>query len=156
MLCRSFHWANSWGDSEVGKVTTILFAKPKPWAEYALVVLRLVIAGLWINSDIGRWSNVAAGRMLSNGMVRALFGVSIAPSLTLFFTILETVGALALILGLLTRLVAVWGVIEFAITSVMGVTKDFALLAGCLVLLFYGSFVLSVDGFIAKKFTRDN
>ena len=132
-------------------LTAFFFGKPKPWADYGLVVLRLAIAGLWINSVIGRWNNVAAGKALSNGMVRALFGVSMAPSLTLFFTILETLGAVALILGLLTRLAATWGIIEFAITSVMGVTKDFALLAGCLVLLFYGSFVLSVDEFIAKR-----
>ena len=134
-------------------VSAIFFGKPKPWAEYALVMLRLVIAGLWINSDISRWNNVAAGKALSNGMVRALFGISMVPSLTLLFTLLETLGAVALILGLLTRLAATWGVIEFAITSVVGVTKDFALLAGCLVLLFYGSFVLSVDGVIAKRKT---
>jgi len=137
----------------MGRVAAIFFGKPKPWAEYGLVVLRLAIAGLWINSDIGRWNNFAAGKALSNGMVRALFGISMVPSLTLLFTLLETLGAVALILGLLTRLAATWGVIEFAITSIMGVTKDFALLAGCLVLLFYGSFVLSVDGVIAKRKT---
>jgi uncharacterized membrane protein YphA (DoxX/SURF4 family) len=74
-----------------------------------------------------------------------------APSLTIFFTILETLGAIVLILGLLTRLAAVRGVIEFAITGSMGVTKDFGLFAGALVLFFYGSFLLSADGLIAKK-----
>jgi len=138
-------------DVKVVKVTAFLFAKPKPWADYALVVLRLVIAGLWINSDVPRWNAIAAGKPLSNGLVTTLFGTSMVPSLTLFFTVLETLGAIALILGLLTRLAAVWGVIEFAITGLMGVTKDFALFAAALVLLLYGSFLLSADGLIAKK-----
>jgi len=137
----------------VNRVMVFLFGKSKPWADYALVVLRLAIAGLWINSAVGRWKSIASGSTLSNGMVRALFGASMAPSLTLFFTVLETLGAVALILGLLTRLAATWGVIEFAITSVMGVTKDYALFAGALVLLFYGSSRLSVDDLVAKMKT---
>jgi uncharacterized membrane protein YphA (DoxX/SURF4 family) len=78
--------------------------------------------------------------------------------LTYAFTTLETLGAIALILGLLTRLTAVWAIIEFAITGTTGVmagnvglTKDFALLAGALVLLLNGSHALSIDGLIAKR-----
>ena len=137
----------------MGKINAILLGKAKPWAEYALVVLRLAIAGLWINSDLQRWNAIAAGKPLSNGLVHTIFGASMVPSLTIFFTVLETLGAIALILGLLTRLAALWGAIEFAITGLMGVTKDFGLFAGALVLLFYGSFMLSADGLIAKKKT---
>jgi uncharacterized membrane protein YphA (DoxX/SURF4 family) len=78
--------------------------------------------------------------------------------MTYLFTVLETLGAIALILGLLTRLTSVWPVVEFAITGTLGVMtgtsalmKDFGLLAGALVLLANGSPLLSIDGLIAKK-----
>jgi len=78
------------------------------------------------------------------------------PSLTLFFTLLETLGAIALILGVVTRLAAVWGVIEFGVISISGliggtIRSDLIFLAGSITLLLYGSFLLSVDGLIAKK-----
>jgi len=57
-----------------------------------------------------------------------------------------------LILGLFTRLVAIWLVTEFAITGAFGVLNgsipllhDYALCAGALVLLVYGIHELSVD-----------
>lgn len=78
--------------------------------------------------------------------------------LSYLFTTLETLGAIALILGLLTRLTAVWPVVEFAITGSVGLmggigalTKDYGLMAGALVLLANGSPLLSIDGLIAKK-----
>jgi len=88
--------------------------------------------------------------------VGTLFGQSMMPSLTLFFTILETLGAIAYILGFMTRLAAVWGVVEFAITGTNGLItrgflNDYALMAGSLVLLLNGSLLLSIDGLIAKK-----
>ena len=138
------------------KVTSLLFGRPKPWAEYAFVALRLAIAGLWLNAVIPRWNTVAAGKALSNNLVRTLFGASMVPSLTLFFTLLETLGAIALILGVVTRLAAMWGVIEFGVISISGliggtIRVDVTLLAGSIALLLYGSFLLSVDGLIAKK-----
>lgn len=81
--------------------------------------------------------------------------------LTYFFTILETPGAIALILGLMTRLTSVWAVVEFAITGTAGVlagngglAKDFGLCAGALVLFLNGSPALSIDGLLAKRFSR--
>ena len=78
--------------------------------------------------------------------------------LTYFFTLLETLGAIALILGFLTRLASIWATIEFAITGTAGLTmgigaimKDYGLMAGAIVLLLNGSQFLSVDGLIAKS-----
>jgi uncharacterized membrane protein YphA (DoxX/SURF4 family) len=102
-----------------------------------------------------------AGHPQANGIVRNLFGASMVVPLTYFFTALETLGAIAYILGLLTRLTSVWAVVEFAITGTTGLmagqaalTKDFGLMAGGLVLLFNGSLALSIDGLLAKKMKR--
>jgi len=139
------------------KMASFLFGRAKPWADYAFVVLRLVIGIIWINAVIPRWNTLAAGKPLANGLVSTLFGPGMVSSLTLFFTILETLGAIAFILGLLTRLAAVWGVIEFAIIATTNFISRRAidindvLMAGSLVLLLHGSFRLSLDGIIAKK-----
>ena len=125
------------------------------------MALRLAIAGFWLNSDIPRWIALAAGNPQANGLVRNLFGPSMVVLLSYLFTTLETLGAIALILGLLTRLTAVWPVVEFAITGSVGLmggigalTKDYGLMAGALVLLANGSPLLSIDGLIAKKASK--
>lgn len=128
-----------------------MFSESMKLGKYSFVAVRLAIAALWLNSDIPRWTALAVGNPQANALVRNLFGPSMVVPLTYFFTILETLGAIAFILGLLTRLTAVWGVVEFAITGSSGVIKDFALLAGSLVLLLNGSPVLSIDGLIAKR-----
>jgi len=140
------------------KLASFLFPKPTGRGQYAFVALRLAIAGFWLNSDIPRWVALAAGHPQANGLVRNLFGPSMVMPLTYLFTGLETLGAIALILGLLTRLTAVWPVVEFAITGTIGLiggigalTKDYGLMAGALVLLANGSPMLSIDGLIAKK-----
>ena len=143
----------------VSKITSFLFSESKSWGAYAFVVVRLAIGGIWINADIPRWTAVAAGKPLTNNLVGILFGTlfgpSMVPSLTLFFTILETLGAIAYILGFATRLAAVWGVVEFAITGTNGLFRgalgDYSLMAGSLVLLLNGSLLLSIDGLIAKS-----
>lgn len=140
------------------KIATFLTSEPTAWGSYAYVALRLVVAAFWINSDIPRWAAVAAGHPAANGMVRGLFGPNMVIPLTYFFTTLETLGAIALILGFATRLPAVWGIIEFAITGTSGVlagntglAKDYGLLAASLVLLANGSPKLSLDGVMAKR-----
>lgn len=140
------------------KLISFLTSEPVNWGSYAYVALRLVVAAFWINSDIPRWAALAAGHPAANGMVRNLFGTSMVLPLTYLFTAFETLGAMALILGLATRLPAIWGVIEFAITGTSGVlagnvglAKDFALLAASLVLVVNGSPRLSLDGIIAKR-----
>jgi len=135
-------------------MSSFLFGQPKPWGQYAYVVVRIVIAALWLNSDLPRWMALAAGHPQANGLVRNLFGAGMVIPLTYLFTTLETLGAIALILGLLTRLTAIWAVVEFAITGTAGITKDFALLACALVLLMNGSTLLSLDGILSKRIRK--
>jgi uncharacterized membrane protein YphA (DoxX/SURF4 family) len=138
-----------------------MFGPPKPWGQYAYVVLRIVIAVFWLNSSMPRWFALTMGHPVANGMVRGLFGSGMVVPLTYLFTLLETLGAVALILGLLTRLVSVWAVVEFAVTGTTGLMigqggliKDFGLMAGALVLLMNGSQRLSLDGLFAKNIAR--
>ena len=102
-----------------------------------------------------------AGHPQANGLVRSLFGSGMVVPLTFVFTLLEALGAVALILGFLTRLASVWATVEFAITGTIGLMlglsgllKDYGLMAGAIVLLLNGSQVLSIDGLIAKRMTK--
>lgn len=138
-----------------------MFAPAQPWGQYAFVVVRLVVAGFWLNSDIPRWAALMAGHPQANGLVRSLFGLGMVVPLTLLFTLLETLGAIALILGFLTRLASVWATVEFAITGttglmlgVGGLLKDYGLMAGGIVLLLNGSQRLSIDGLLAKRVAK--
>jgi uncharacterized membrane protein YphA (DoxX/SURF4 family) len=142
------------------KLGSFLFSDPWPSLKYALVIPRLVIAYFWLVSDGPRWVALAAGHPATNGLVRALFGADLAMPLTYVFTLFETLGAIALILGLFTRLVAIWPVVEFAITGTFGVVTgsglfhDYAICACGLVLLFTGSPALSVDSLLAKRWKQ--
>src|SRR5437667_10173151 len=80
-------------------------------------------------------------------------------SVTVFYiaTTFETLAAILLVLGLATRLGALWGVIEFFINGTtglligsLGLQEDYALFGGNLVLLLYGSHGLSIDGRIKR------
>ena len=136
-----------------------LFGGPKGRGSYAFIALRLVVAAFWLNSDIPRWIALAAGNPEANGLVQNLFGTGMVVPLTYFFTILETLAAVSFLLGLLTRLAAVWAVIEFAIITaplLLGGKTEVALvhallLSASLVLLLNGSLTLSLDGLIAKR-----
>lgn len=105
-----------------------------------------------MNAVIPRWIALSAGRPVANFLVTTLFGSSMSVPLTYFFTTLETLGAVSLVLGLGIRLTCVWGVAEFIITGVYGVTvgslalsKDLGLLAGSFRLLLSGSHTLCLD-----------
>jgi len=96
------------------------------------------------------------GNPKANGLVHGLFGSGMVVPLTYLFTLLETLGAIALILGFLTRLASVWATVEFAITGTVGLVmgvggllKDYGLMACGIVLLLNGSQVLSIDGLLA-------
>ena len=135
-----------------------LFPQAKSWGTYAFVALRVVVAAFWLHSDIPRWRGLAAGHPEANGFVGSLFGPSMVVPLTYFFTILETLAAISFLLGLLTRLAAVWAVVEFAIIDIPLLLAGNAeqglihalLFSASLVLLLNGSPTLSVDGLIAK------
>ena len=143
------------------RLCSFLFAEPTAWGGYGFVALRLGVAAFWLNSVIPRWIALAAGHPLANGFVRNLFGSSMVLPLTYFFTLLETLGAVSFLLGLLVRLASVWAVIQFAIilTNLVlaGNTAQSLvlalLLAASFVLLLNGSPKLSLDGLIAKRRT---
>jgi len=141
------------------RVARFLFPEAKGRGTYAFLALRVVVAAFWLHSDVPRWVALAAGQPEANGLVRNLFGVSMVVPLTYFFTALETLAAISFLLGLLTRLAAVWGVIEFAIIGTplllagngeIGLVHAL-LFSTSLVLLLNGSPTLSLDGLIAKR-----
>ena len=141
------------------KVIRFLFPENKSWGTAAFLALRVVVAAFWLRSDIPRWVALAAGHPAANGVVQHLFGVSMVVPLTYLFTALETLGAISFLLGLLTRLASVWGVVEFAIIGfpplLAGNTEQGLVLAllfsASLVLLLNGSPTLSLDGLIANR-----
>ncbi len=145
------------------KFSSFLFSAPSgsPIMNYVYVALRAIMASFWIVNDIPRWVALAAGQPASNGLVRTLFGTSFAIPLTYLFTLFETLSAIALLLGFMTRLAAVWQVVEFVINGTIGVLTgniglfhDYANFAGGLVLLVNGSPWLSVDGLLAKRMKK--
>ena len=146
-------------DLPSSRIVRFLFPESKGWGAYAFVALRVVMAAFWLHSDVPRWIALAAGHPEANVVVRNLFGQSLVVPLTYFFTVLETLAAISFLLGLLTRLAAVWGVIEFAIIDapllLAGNTEQglvhALLLSASLVLLLNGSPTLSLDGLIAKR-----
>ena len=122
------------------------------------MIVRLVVAGFWLNSAISRWTALILGHPQANGLVRGLFGPGMVVPLTYLFTLLETLGAIALVLGFLTRLASIWATVEFAITGtaglamgVGGLLKDYGLMACGIVLLLNGSQVLSIDGLLDRS-----
>lgn len=138
-----------------------MFGSSPNLTQYAVVVVRIVIAAFWLNAAVPRWIALMAGNPQANGIVKNIFGASMVIPLTYFFTTLETLGAIALILGLLTRFTSIWAIVEFVITGTTGVMagqgglmKDFGLMAGALVLLANGSPALSVDGLLAKRLKK--
>jgi len=141
------------------KLVTFLFTGTEGWGTYAFVALRVVAAAFWLRSDVPRWMALATGSPEANGLVRTLFGTTLVVPLTYFFTVLETLAAISFLLGLLTRLAAVWGVIEFTIITTplllsgnMEQSLTHALLLSTsLVLLLNGSLKASIDGLIAKR-----
>ena len=141
------------------KLAAFLFADAKDWGSYAFVPLRVVVAAFWLHSDIPRWAALAADSPEANHLVRNLFGVGMVVPLTYFFTALETLAAISFLLGFVTRLAAVWGVIEFTIIDTPLILNGnieqglvhALLLSASLVLLLNGSLTLSLDGLIAKR-----
>ncbi len=144
-----------------------LYADPGRKAQYVFVVLRIIIGYTWLVRDIPRWTALAAGHPvditpnLNHLPQAALFGSGNANAVFYFATTLETAAGILLILGLGTRLAALWGVVEFFINGTtglvigsLGLQEDYALFGGNLALLLFGSHLLSFDGLITRHRTR--
>ncbi len=137
--------------------------------DYAFVVLRIIMGYTWLVRDIPRWTALSAGNpiMIPANTLRknlpqlAMFGTGNSVTFFYLFTAFETVAAILLILGLATRLAALWGVIEFFVNGTtglligsLGLQEDYGLFGLNLLLLLYGSRRLSIDGLIAKRGTK--
>jgi len=142
------------------RLLSLLLALPRTRGEQNTIFGRIVLAYLWLGADVPRWSALLQGHLTTNSVAAYLFGKDIGLPVTYFVTVLETLGSATLILGLLTRLAALWGVIEFAITGATGwvssqgsfdLLKDFGLMSTSLTLLLNGSSHLSLDRLIAKR-----
>ncbi len=144
-----------------------LLAPPRTKGEHGTLVGRIVLAYLWFESSVPRWTALLEGHAEANPVAVFLFGKDLGFPITYFATLLETVGCASLILGLFTRLAAFWSVVEFAITGAVGLAlassrpgrtsgglgllTDFGLMATSLALMLNGSSVLSIDRLIAKR-----
>jgi uncharacterized membrane protein YphA (DoxX/SURF4 family) len=148
------------------RLRNFLFYPGRTRSEWGFVAIRIVLAYLWLDTVIPRWIALAAGRPEANGLAVRLFGEANGLPVTYFVTVLETLAAVALLFGFLTRFAALWGVIEFSITGATGWTlpagpthitgsfgllKDFALMGLALTLFLNGSLALSLDGYIGKR-----
>lgn len=140
------------------RLKAFLSGQVKSADAYGLVATRLVVAAFWVNAVVPRWFALLVGKPVAQPLVVTLFGSSMSVPLTYFFTTLETLGAVALVLGLGTRLACVWGVAQFVITGAYGVStgslllsKDLGLLAGSFRLLLSGSTIFSLDKYLLNR-----
>ncbi len=144
-----------------------LYGEPRRKAQYVFVALRIIMGTFWLYADQSRWIDLAAGKpidpkVLAKFLPQTQFlGQNNASGVFYFATTLETIAGVLLILGLVTRLGALWGVIEFFTNGTTGVSigsvglfHDYGLFGINLALLLYGSKVLSIDGLIARRRTK--
>jgi uncharacterized membrane protein YphA (DoxX/SURF4 family) len=142
-----------------------LYGEPARGAQYVFVALRIIMGIFWLYADQSRWIGLATGNpvVIPPDVLRknlpqiAAFGIQNSTTVFYIATTFETVAAILLILGLATRLGALWGVVEFFINGTtgtligsVGLFHDYGLFGMNLVLLLYGSKVLSIDGLIAR------
>ncbi len=152
------------------RLRNFLFFPGRTKSEWGFVAIRVILAYLWLDTVIPRWTALAAGHRDANGVARDIFspvfGAGAAVPVTYIVTSFETLAAIALLVGFLTRFAALWGVFEFAITGArgwflspgpthitgsFGLLKDFGLMGLALTLFLNGSLALSLDGYIAKR-----
>jgi uncharacterized membrane protein YphA (DoxX/SURF4 family) len=154
----------------VMRLRNFLFHPARTKSEWGFVAIRIILAYLWLDTVIPRWTALAAGHPEVNGVARDIFspvfGAGAGLPVTYIVTVFETLAAIALLFGFLTRFAALWGVFEFAITGArgwflasgpthitgsFGLLKDFGLMGLALTLFLNGSLALSVDGFLARR-----
>ncbi len=122
--------------------------------DLAALVLRLVVGGLMVLHGLPKIKNMKqpAGWVRSTGWTWAV-GFAYA------FTLLEVFGGLALILGLLTQLVAILFVLQMIATTIFSRAKlgkklilgwelDLLFLAGALALVLLGAGAWSLDALL--------
>jgi uncharacterized membrane protein YphA (DoxX/SURF4 family) len=153
------------------RLRNFLFFPSRTKSEWGFVGIRVILAYLWLDTVIPRWTALAAGHPEVNGVARDIFSPVFGPGagvpVTYVVTVFETLAAIALLFGFLTRFAALWGVFEFAITGArgwfgtwfspthitgnFGLLKDFGLMGLALTLFLNGSLVLSLDGYLARR-----
>jgi uncharacterized membrane protein YphA (DoxX/SURF4 family) len=167
--------------SSASKFSSFLFSPNPRRSEYGFFALRMILGYLLLDTVIPRWFGLAVGHPEGNGLATHFFGSGATIPVTYFVTGLETMAAIFLLVGFLTRLAALWGVIEFSITGAAGWTmpagmnctvlalpsicshitgsfgllKDFGLMGLSLVLFFGGSQILSADKLIFKRKSKE-
>jgi uncharacterized membrane protein YphA (DoxX/SURF4 family) len=135
----------------------------KPLAPYAMTVLRVIVGITFVLMGIGKIQNPSGfiGFVTSLGFP--------APGIIAWLPIiLEPIGGILLILGIATRWISLYYVLEMLITTVIvkaargtgfivsgrpgvGFELDLLLLAGALVLFVAGSGALSVEHDVLKR-----
>ncbi len=120
---------------------------------YAAVVLRFAVGAVFLSHGIQKWHTGLAGV----GNFLHSLGIPFAPVFAVVVIALETVGAVCLLLGIMTRVIALGLAIEMAVAIPLAVLPrapelEALLLAGALALVALGDGPLSI-GIRFKKTT---
>lgn len=141
-------------------MATKIFATAREKGDVAALILRLGLAVPFLVAGIGKFGPTK--KMVSGMFMMAGFPAGLAETLTTLFGALEVLSGVLLIIGLLTRLAAIWQI--FVLLSALSffrfdlmhpmapaIWKDPGLLGGAIAILLYGAGRYSVDASVFKK-----
>lgn len=94
----------------VQRLVAFLFAPPSPGAPRSILLLRLMAGGVFLSEGILKfvYANQGVGRFTK-------LGIPFPHQMAMFIGVLEIVGGLLLVLGLLTRVIAIPFIIEMMV-----------------------------------------